>query len=369
MHRQGARAHDQALHRRCRAGGLGSRSDAPRRDIPPRAHRQPVRRREGHVPVRHRRGQRSAQRVVAASRVLDGDGLPRGCATHRPVVHLAAGAGDASNVRSNSARPPLEHPVVQTRVPHRVRRPRGRTVGRSPRPCRHSGSTAIRLGAGADPRRPQGSGRVRLHRGLPQRHDDARTATERTRLACRTCSWRPGRHWSRSRAHAGVILGAVPVHTENHDRVQVLRFDRPESLNAFDAQHYGLLADALLAADADDGVGVIVLTGTGRAFSAGADLKALQTGGHDVGVQFTRMLDAFAIGTPVLAAVNGLAVGIGTTMLLHCDVVLADPAARFRTPFAALGTTPEAGSSYLLAERTNTQFANLMLIAGEWIDA
>ncbi len=161
----------------------------------------------------------------------------------------------------------------------------------------------------------------------------------------------------------------MPVHTENHDRVQALRFDRPESLNAFDAQHYGLLADALLAADADDGVGVIVLTGTGRAFSAGADLKALQTGGHDVGAQFTRMLDAFAIDKPVLAAVNGLAVGIGTTMLLHCDVVLADPAARFRTPFAALGTTPEAGSSYLLAERTNAQFANLMLIAGEWIDA
>lgn len=161
----------------------------------------------------------------------------------------------------------------------------------------------------------------------------------------------------------------MPLLVENHDRVRLLRFDRPDSLNAFDAHQYGLLADALSAADADDGVGAIVLTGTGRAFSAGADLKALQTGGHDVGAQFTRMLDAFAIDTPVLAAVNGLAIGIGTTMLLHCDVVLADPAARFRTPFAALGTTPEAGSSYLLAERTNTQFANLMLIAGEWIDA
>jgi enoyl-CoA hydratase/carnithine racemase len=161
----------------------------------------------------------------------------------------------------------------------------------------------------------------------------------------------------------------MPIHAQDHGRVRVLQFDRPDSLNAFDAHHYGLLADALDTADADDGIGAIVITGAGRAFSAGADLKALHTGQQEIGAQFARMLNAFVTDTPVLAAVNGLAIGIGTTMLLHCDVVLADPSARFRTPFAALGTTPEAGSSYLLAERTNNQFANLMLIAGEWVDA
>ncbi|MDO8390638.1 MAG: enoyl-CoA hydratase-related protein [Actinomycetota bacterium] len=161
----------------------------------------------------------------------------------------------------------------------------------------------------------------------------------------------------------------MALQIDNHGRVRVLRFDRPDRLNALDAQHYGLIADALDAAAADDAVGVLVFTGTGRAFCAGADLRALKVDGRATGVQFDRMLDSLAIDKPLIAAVNGLAVGIGTTILLHCDIVLADPAARFRTPFAPLGTAPEAGSSYLLAQRTNTQFANLMLLGGDWIDA
>jgi len=161
----------------------------------------------------------------------------------------------------------------------------------------------------------------------------------------------------------------MALQIDDHERVRVLRFDRPDRLNALDAHHYGLIADALETAAHDDGVGAVVLTGTGRAFCAGADLRALAHDGRDTGVQFDRMLDALAIEKPVVAAVNGLAVGIGTTILLHCDLVLAEPTARFRTPFAALGTAPEAGSSYLLAQRTNTQFANLMLLGGDWVDA
>jgi enoyl-CoA hydratase/carnithine racemase len=162
----------------------------------------------------------------------------------------------------------------------------------------------------------------------------------------------------------------MTLQLHDHGRVRVLRLDRPERLNAFDADQFAQIADALVAAESDDTVGVIVITGTGRAFSAGADLQALATGGLRTGVEFARALDTVATVTkPIVAAVNGLAVGIGTTLLLHCDLVLADPSARFRTPFATLGTAPEAASSLLLAQRTNAQFASLMLLTGEWIDA
>ncbi|MDO8361642.1 MAG: enoyl-CoA hydratase-related protein [Actinomycetota bacterium] len=159
---------------------------------------------------------------------------------------------------------------------------------------------------------------------------------------------------------------------DDHDGVRVLRLERPERLNAFDHVQYGEMADALLAADADTGVHVVVLTGTGRAFCAGADLTSIQDPALAVQYQpqFDRMLDALAaISIPVVAAVNGLAVGVGVTLLLQCDLVLADPEARFRTPFAALGTAPEAGSSLLLPQRVGAQLANWMLLTGEWVDA
>jgi enoyl-CoA hydratase/carnithine racemase len=162
------------------------------------------------------------------------------------------------------------------------------------------------------------------------------------------------------------------LHIDDHGRVRVLRLDRPDRLNAFDNVHYGLLADAVEAAENDDAVGVVVITGAGRAFSAGADLTAIAdpTLSEDFKVQFMRLLEALdSITKPVVAAVNGLAVGVGTTMLLHCDLVLADAAARFRTPFPQLGTTPEAASSVLLPRLVGPQFAKWMLLTGEWIDA
>jgi enoyl-CoA hydratase/carnithine racemase len=167
--------------------------------------------------------------------------------------------------------------------------------------------------------------------------------------------------------------GSVLVlHSETIDQVRVLRLDRSERLNAFDDRLYDAVADAIGSAAADPAVRVVVITGTGRAFSAGADLKALAEPGAAAryGPAFDRMLDAFAsIDKPVVAAVNGLAVGVGTTLLLHCDLVLADEGARFRTPFVELGTTPEAGSSMLFTRAVGPQFANWMLLTGEWVDA
>ncbi len=162
------------------------------------------------------------------------------------------------------------------------------------------------------------------------------------------------------------------LHVDDRGRVRVLQLDRPDRLNAFDHEQYALVADALTVADDDEDVGVVVLTGAGRAFSAGADLTAIRDP-EQAGLfapQFERMLDALGTFTkPLIGAVNGLAVGIGTTILLHCDIVLADEEARFRTPFPQLGTTPEAGSSLLLTRAVGPQVANWMLLTGEWVDA
>ena len=158
----------------------------------------------------------------------------------------------------------------------------------------------------------------------------------------------------------------------DHERVRCCTLDRPEKLNAFDDVSYDELAAALVAADADSGVHVVVLTGAGRAFSAGVDLTAMQDPEvvSRLGPAFDGMLDTIdAFSKPLIAAVNGLAVGIGATILLHCDLVLADATARFRTPFPQLGTTPEAGSSLLLPRLAGPQFAKRMFFTGDWIDA
>jgi enoyl-CoA hydratase/carnithine racemase len=156
------------------------------------------------------------------------------------------------------------------------------------------------------------------------------------------------------------------------DGVRTITLNRPERLNAFDADHYHLLADGVVAAEADVAVRVVVLTGTGRAFSAGADLTAIAEPGmvESFSLGFDRMLTAFDdLSKPAIAAVNGLAVGVGVTLLLHLDLVLADASARFRTPFPQVNTTPEAGSSVLLPRLIGPQWAKWMLLSGEWVDA
>ncbi|HEX8804782.1 MAG TPA: enoyl-CoA hydratase-related protein, partial [Acidimicrobiales bacterium] len=148
--------------------------------------------------------------------------------------------------------------------------------------------------------------------------------------------------------------------------------DRPERLNAFDGELYRLAADALDAARADDAVHVVVLTGAGRAFSAGQDLDELArlAAGEQVESGFPRLLDALqAFDKPLVAAVNGLAVGIGFTLLPHCDLVLVAEGARFRTPFAEMGVPPEAASSLLFPARMGWQRAAHVLFTSPWLSA
>jgi len=157
--------------------------------------------------------------------------------------------------------------------------------------------------------------------------------------------------------------------------VRQLTFDRPEALNAFDTPLYLAVAGALDAARRDDEVRVVVLTGDGRAFSAGQDLKEMTrmaTAGPDEEITsgFPVLIDALvAFDKPLVAAVNGLAIGIGFTMLPHCDLVLVSEEARFRTPFAELGVAPEAASSYLFPLIMGPQRGALALFTGDWMSA
>jgi enoyl-CoA hydratase/carnithine racemase len=162
---------------------------------------------------------------------------------------------------------------------------------------------------------------------------------------------------------------------ERRDGVGWLTFDHPDRLNAFTAADYEELKDALLAAAADSDTRVVVVTGSGRAFCAGAH-RSLLDGTASVrelqkaGTAFTAMLETLvSFEKPVLAAVNGLAVGIGCTMLLHCDLVVMAESARVRFPFTALGVVPEAGSSAMLAAHLRGADATWALLSSEWVDA
>jgi enoyl-CoA hydratase/carnithine racemase len=165
---------------------------------------------------------------------------------------------------------------------------------------------------------------------------------------------------------------AYAIHAEDEGRVRTLRLDRADKLNAFTAQGYDALKDQLDAAADDHGVAVCVITGTGRAFSAGVDLHAVSSpeGSAELGVHFNPMLQRLAtFPKPLMAAVNGLAVGFGATLLLHCDLVVLDEAATVRMPFVALGTCAEASSSWLLPKRIGPQQAMWMVLSGRALSA
>jgi enoyl-CoA hydratase/carnithine racemase len=170
----------------------------------------------------------------------------------------------------------------------------------------------------------------------------------------------------------------VNVRSSDQTRVRTISMHRPERLNAFDGGLVVDLADALAEAASDPQVHVVVLTGSGRAFSTGADLKALaerRPEGDDGdatgdGTGFDRLLDTLAdFPKPLLAAVNGYAVGFGMTMLAFADVVFMSTEARLRCPFTELGAPTEAGSSYLFPKLLGHQQAAWTLLSSEWITA
>lgn len=146
-----------------------------------------------------------------------------------------------------------------------------------------------------------------------------------------------------------------------------IQFNRPQRRNAITAQMYTQLADAIEQAEADASVRVILIHGQAEAFTAGNDIEDFMQRppvAEDTPVfRFLRVMSAAH--KPIVAAVNGSAVGIGTTMLLHCDLVYAGDNARFQLPFVALGVVPEFASSYLLPLVAGYQRAAELLLLGE----
>lgn len=169
------------------------------------------------------------------------------------------------------------------------------------------------------------------------------------------------------------VTGEPVLRVEALGRVRRLTLNRPAALNAFNDALYRSLAAALTGVAADPDAAVVLLTGAGRAFTAGQDLAELgdarshaQRAADGFG-PFMQALEGFP--KPLVAAVNGLAVGIGLTMLPHCDIVLMAEEARLRAPFVPLGVTAEAGSSVLLPAAIGWGAAAHLLYTGGWLDA
>ncbi len=165
------------------------------------------------------------------------------------------------------------------------------------------------------------------------------------------------------------VASDVLLTTEN--RIGLLTLNRPEKLNAIRLQTYNDIIHALKTADDSSECNCIVITGAGGKFTAGNDLADL------VGDRAGKVMEAVqslfdAVTTlkkPLIAAVEGVAVGIGTTFLLHCDLAVASTDTRFRLPFVNLGVCPEGGSSALLPRTAGVKTANELLLTGRFFSA
>jgi enoyl-CoA hydratase/carnithine racemase len=151
------------------------------------------------------------------------------------------------------------------------------------------------------------------------------------------------------------------------DGVLRLTFDRPEKKNALDRETYRALIQALDAARGDETIRAVLFAGAGGDFTAGNDLADfcdfMERPEEFPALAFVRALAAFE--KPMVAAVTGDAIGVGATMLFHCDLVYASAGARLRMPFIDLGLVPEAGASLLVTRRFGMARASQYLLAGE----
>jgi enoyl-CoA hydratase/carnithine racemase len=157
------------------------------------------------------------------------------------------------------------------------------------------------------------------------------------------------------------------VLVERESGLLTLRLNRPDKMNALTRAMYSQMAEVLDAANTDRSVRVVLITGGAECFTSGNDvadfLQAPPTGPESPVFQFMRAL--FDFEKPVVAAVAGPAVGIGTTLLLHCDLVYVSRDAKLRTPFVNLGLCPEYGSSLLLPRLLGQARAAEVLLLGE----
>jgi enoyl-CoA hydratase/carnithine racemase len=163
------------------------------------------------------------------------------------------------------------------------------------------------------------------------------------------------------------------IRTDLTDGVLIITLARPDKKNALTNEMYGTLADTIERAEHDHNVRVLLVQGDGDMFTAGNDVSefaAIASGKGPSERHVHRFLHALAKATvPIVAAVHGKAVGVGTTMLLHCDYVLLAQDAQLITPFVNLALVPEAASSYLMPLRIGHARAFEMFAMGEPLDA
>ncbi len=161
------------------------------------------------------------------------------------------------------------------------------------------------------------------------------------------------------------------VVTTRTDGVLEIRLNRPEKKNALTHDMYEAMAAAFDLVDADPTLRVALLTGTGDTFTSGNDIGDFQArAANDGESSASRFLPTISrMQKPLIAAVNGAAIGVGTTMLMHCDLIVAARSARFVMPFTSLGLVPEAASSLLFPRLLGNQRASALLLLGEALDA
>ncbi len=164
--------------------------------------------------------------------------------------------------------------------------------------------------------------------------------------------------------------------TETRERIGIIRFNRPQKLNAWNAEMSAEIVDQITAWNDDNGIGAIILTGEGRAFCAGADLdgfaariadskgsaETLSRGGVSLPMFMQRS-------KPLIAAINGYAVGVGLTMILPCDVRIASTNAQMSIRFIKMGLMPELGSTRILAHLVGLGNATDMCLTGRMVGA
>lgn len=168
----------------------------------------------------------------------------------------------------------------------------------------------------------------------------------------------------------------APILVDDQARVRTVTLDRPEALNACNEALYDALTEALLDAATSPEVAVVLLTGAGRAFCAGTDLvemgqRVLDPDNFTEGTHgFLGLIDALTdFPKPLVVAVNGLGLGIGTTILGFADLVFMSTEAKLKCPFTSLAVAPEAASSFLFPRLIGRQAATWVLLSSEWISA
>jgi len=166
----------------------------------------------------------------------------------------------------------------------------------------------------------------------------------------------------------------LPIQKElDAEGVLLVTLNRPEKKNAFNETQWDATTQALREAREDPRVAAVVITGAGGDFSAGVDLGSFgelapRKDGYESGYD-AFMATLIDFDKPLLAAVQGVGIGIGCTLLFHCDVVYVGESVRLRLPFTALGLVPEGASSYMLEAVVGARQAAELLLVSEWIDA